>query len=131
MGDGALDFDGFCWMGGRNNQPKVGRNYGIYFWETARRAMTIGEAAAALFGPSNYWTKINKRTSSWLWAAANQQFHTTTKLINAGAIGEGFYRARDWRGTQGEQFSISIVLGNSIRSFWGRSSWEGGENNIK
>jgi hypothetical protein len=24
--DGALDFDGFCWMGGRNNQPKVGRN---------------------------------------------------------------------------------------------------------
>ena len=24
MGDGALDFDGFCWMGGRNNQPKFG-----------------------------------------------------------------------------------------------------------
>ena len=24
--DGALDFDGFCWMGGRNNQPKVGQN---------------------------------------------------------------------------------------------------------
>jgi hypothetical protein len=23
--------------------------------------MTIGEAAAALFGPSNYWTKINKK----------------------------------------------------------------------
>ncbi len=66
MGDGALDFDGFCWMGGRNNQPKVGQNYGIYFWETARRVMTIGEAAAALFGPSNYWTKIYKRTSSWL-----------------------------------------------------------------
>jgi uncharacterized membrane protein YfbV (UPF0208 family) len=58
MGDGALDFDGFCWMGRRNNQPNSA-DYGIYFWETARRAMTIGEAAAALFGPSNYWTKIN------------------------------------------------------------------------
>ena len=58
--DGALDFDGFCWMGGRNNQPKVGRNDGIYFGETARRVMTIGESAVASFGPSNYWTKINK-----------------------------------------------------------------------
>jgi hypothetical protein len=28
--DGVLDFDGFCWMGGRNNQPKVGRNDAIY-----------------------------------------------------------------------------------------------------
>ena len=58
--EGALDFDGFCWMGGRNNQTKVGQNDGIHFWETAHRAMTIGEAAATLFGPSNYWTKINK-----------------------------------------------------------------------
>jgi hypothetical protein len=47
-------------MGGRNNQKQVGRNDGIYFWETARRAMTIGEAAAELFGPSNYLTKIDK-----------------------------------------------------------------------
>ena len=35
-------------------------------------------------------------------------------------MGEGLYRARDQRGTQGEQYSI--VLGGS--------SWEGGENNI-
>ena len=55
--DGALDFDGFCWMGGRNNQPKVSQNDGTYFGETARRAMTIGESAVALFGPTNYWTK--------------------------------------------------------------------------
>jgi hypothetical protein len=55
---GALDFDGFCWLGGCNNQPKVGRNDGIYFWDAA---MTIGEAAVASFGPSNYWTKINKK----------------------------------------------------------------------
>ena len=31
--NGALDFDGFCWMGGRNNQPKVGQNDGISFGE--------------------------------------------------------------------------------------------------
>jgi len=58
--DGALDFDGFCRMGGCNNQPKVGRNDAINFWETARSAMTIGEAAAVSFGPSNYWTKKKK-----------------------------------------------------------------------
>ena len=54
---GALDFDGFCWMGGHNNQPKVGQNNGIYFGETARRTMRIGESAVALFGSTNYWTK--------------------------------------------------------------------------
>ena len=48
--NGALDFDGFCWMGGRNNQPKVGRNDAIYFGETARKAMTIGEAALHRLG---------------------------------------------------------------------------------
>ena len=58
--NGALDFDGFCWMGGRNNQPKVGRNDCIYFGEMTRRVTTIGESAVASFGPSNYWTKINK-----------------------------------------------------------------------
>ena len=58
--DGALDFDGFCWMGGRNNQPKVIRNNRIYFGETARRVMMTGESAVASFGPSNYWTKIKK-----------------------------------------------------------------------
>jgi len=47
-------------MGGRNNQPKVGRNDGNYFREMTRRAMMIGEAAAASCGPSNYWTNINK-----------------------------------------------------------------------
>jgi hypothetical protein len=89
--------------------------------------MTIGEAVAALFGPSNYWTKINKK--KFVMALGGRQL--TISLSNVGAIGEGLYRARDWRGTQGEQYSISIILGNSIRSFWGRSSWEGGENNIK
>ena len=24
-GDGASDFDGFCWIGGHNNQPKIDR----------------------------------------------------------------------------------------------------------
>jgi hypothetical protein len=27
--DGALGFDGFHWMGGHNNQPKVGLSNGI------------------------------------------------------------------------------------------------------
>ena len=55
--NGALDFDGFCWMRGRNNQPKVRKNNGIYFGETVRRAMMIGESVVASFGPTNYWTK--------------------------------------------------------------------------
>ena len=54
---GALDFDDFCCMGGHTNQPKVGQNNGIYFWAMARRAMTIGESAAASFGPTIFWTK--------------------------------------------------------------------------
>ena len=33
-GDGASDFDGFCWMGGRNNQPKSGRIVRILLGET-------------------------------------------------------------------------------------------------
>ncbi len=44
-----------------------------------------------------------------LEAAANQQLHTTTNQIIAEAIGEGWERTRDCRGTQGG--SHSIVLG--------------------
>ncbi len=29
-GDGALDFDGFCWIGGHNNQPKIDRIVKLY-----------------------------------------------------------------------------------------------------
>ena len=32
--DQTLDFDGFCWMGGRNNQPKSGRIVRILLGET-------------------------------------------------------------------------------------------------
>jgi hypothetical protein len=28
-GDGALDFDGFCWMGVHNNQPKSSHNVAV------------------------------------------------------------------------------------------------------
>ncbi len=28
-GDGASDFNSFCWMGGHNNQPKSSRNVGV------------------------------------------------------------------------------------------------------
>ncbi len=53
----ALDVDGFCWMGGRNNQPKVSQNNGIYFGEMVCMVMTTGESAVASFGPTHYWTK--------------------------------------------------------------------------
>ena len=29
-GDGASDFDGFCWIGGHNNQPKIDRIVKLY-----------------------------------------------------------------------------------------------------
>ena len=37
VGDGASDFDGFCWMGGHNNQLKSSRNVGVNYGETAGR----------------------------------------------------------------------------------------------
>ena len=40
-----MDFDGFCWMGGRNNQPKVGLNVRIWLGGRERREMTMGEDA--------------------------------------------------------------------------------------
>ena len=43
--DGTLSFDGFRWMGGRNNQPKVSQSDGIYLGEAARRVITMGEDA--------------------------------------------------------------------------------------
>ena len=55
--DGALDFDGFCWMGGRNNQPKVGLNVRIWLGGRERREMTMGEDAVRSFRPSNEGAK--------------------------------------------------------------------------
>ncbi len=57
--------------------------------EAARRAMTIGEDAVPSFRPSDFEAKkIIKQNSSWLEAAANQQLHTTTNPIIAGAMGK-------------------------------------------
>ena len=50
-GDGASDFDGFCWMGGQNNQPKSSPIVGVYYGETVRRVVMIGEDAVASFWP--------------------------------------------------------------------------------
>jgi hypothetical protein len=50
-GDGALQFNGSCWMGGHNNQPKVSLVVGIYLGETARRVAAIGEDAVKSFWP--------------------------------------------------------------------------------
>jgi hypothetical protein len=49
----ALDFDGFCWMEGCNNQPKVSRNDGISFREDGV------QGNVALFVPPDFGAKIN------------------------------------------------------------------------
>ena len=51
--DGTLSFDGFRWMGGRNNQPKVILSDGILLGEAARRAITMGDDAVTSFRPSS------------------------------------------------------------------------------
>ncbi len=57
--------------------------------EAARRAMTIGEDAVPSFRSLDFEAKKNiKQNSSWLEAAANQQLHTTTNQIIAGAMGK-------------------------------------------
>ncbi len=56
-GNGASDFDGFFWMGGHNNQPKSSLNVGVYYLETARRAMTISEDTNESFQPSEFGAK--------------------------------------------------------------------------
>jgi hypothetical protein len=58
-GDGASDFDGFYWIGGRNNQLTSDRIGGIYLGETACRAITVWEDAVESFQPSVFGQKIN------------------------------------------------------------------------
>ncbi len=55
--NGALGFDGLHWMGGHNNQPKVGLSNGIKLGGTVRRTITMGEDAVILFRPSNLGAK--------------------------------------------------------------------------
>ena len=59
-GDGASDFDGSCWMGGCNNQPKSGPIVRIYLGETERRAMAIGEDSMKSFWPLDLGQKNKK-----------------------------------------------------------------------
>jgi hypothetical protein len=58
--DGAFDFDGICWMGGRTNQPKVGLHVRIWLGGRERREMTMGEDAVRSFRPSNEGAKNMK-----------------------------------------------------------------------
>ena len=48
------------WMGGRNNQPKVGLHVRIWLGGRERRAMTMGEDAVRSFRPSNEGAKNTK-----------------------------------------------------------------------
>jgi hypothetical protein len=53
-GDGASDFGGSVeWLVRRNNQPKVGRIFGVYLGEAARRAKMIWEDVVTPFWPSD------------------------------------------------------------------------------
>ena len=70
--------------------------------------MTIGEAVAASFGPSNYWAKIIKMKFIVALGGRQSTLHTTTKQINAGVMGEKLYKAWDRRGTQGGQYSTIL-----------------------
>ena len=58
--DGAFDFDGICWMGGRTNQPKVGLHVRIWLGGRERREMTMGEDTVRSFRPSNEGAKNMK-----------------------------------------------------------------------
>ncbi len=53
----ALGFDGFHWMRGHNNQPKVGLSDGIKLWGMTRRTITMGEDAVVSSRPSNLGAK--------------------------------------------------------------------------
>ncbi len=56
-GDGALQFDGSCWMGEHNNQPKASLIVGIFLGEMARRTAAVGEDAVESFRPSDFGQK--------------------------------------------------------------------------
>jgi hypothetical protein len=82
--NGALDFDGFCWMGGRNNQPKVGRNDGMSFGEEVHRGMTIGEDAVASFVSTDFGAEINiTKFVVGIWPPINDCTQQPTKLTRA------------------------------------------------
>ena len=101
-----MSFDGFCWVVGRNNQPKVDLIIGIMLWETAHREMVIEEDAFATFRPLNYRAKKEiYRNSSWLLA----DDVTQKKLNSREADGKGLGEVARPAGNAGERYLI--VLG--------------------
>ncbi len=89
-GDGASYFEGSCWLGGRNNQPKSGRIVRINLGETARRAMAIGEDAIKSFWPSD----LGQKKAKFVVALGGHQLTTAhnnqpnLREIDGGGIGE-------------------------------------------
>ena len=71
--------------------------------------MTIGEAAAASFGPSNHWTKINKTKFVVALGGRQSTIAHNNQPTYRGHDGEGTLQGSGPAGTQGEQYSI--VLG--------------------
>ena len=118
-GDGASDFDGSCWMGGRNNQPKSGRIVRINLGETARRAMAIGEDAIKSFWPSDLGQKKSEICRGIRRPPIDNCTQQPTKFTR-----DRWGRDRRGRATVGER------RGGGILSLWGRLRWEGGGNKM-
>jgi hypothetical protein len=101
--NGALDFDVFCWMGGRNNQPKVGRNDGISFGEdNAQGDDDWGGhcriVCAIRFRSKNKYNEIRRGYRRPPIDDCTQQ---PAKLTPAQWVGGGYERTRDRQGMQG------------------------------
>jgi hypothetical protein len=90
--NGALDFDGFCWMGGRNNQPKMGRNDGISFGEDGAQGDDNWGGRCRIVCANRFRGKNKDNEIRRGYVAANRRLHATTNQINAGAMGGGYLR---------------------------------------
>ena len=90
--NGALDFDGFCWMGGRNNQPKMGRNDGISLGEDGSQGDDDWGGRCRIVCANRFRGKNRDNEFCRGYVAANRRLHATTNQINAGAMGGGYLR---------------------------------------
>ena len=109
-------------MGGHNNQLKSSRNVGVNYGETACRAMTIGEDAIESFRPSEFGpkNKYNKIRRGFRQPPIDDCTQQPTK-----------FTLDRWEDDRRGRVTVEERRGSGIRSFWGRSSWEGGEYKIK
>ncbi len=112
---------GSCCMGWDNNQPKVGRIFGVYLGEAARSAETIGEDVVTPSWPSDYGAKNkwNEIRRGFRRLPVNDFTQQPTKLSRA-----------QWWTNIGEDAWLS---GNAGGGAFDRSGagWVGGGENIQ